>query len=177
MIPNHLQADLHDSTACNWTCWRSYSQNMDGWTPVCQTMVPAMKAWSLYNKTMQEYRVNHIIFTAITPNHDGLAEKFLQNCKKHSSMRLERKVLTYTNPNVSTPTCLYTSNLHLQCRSLQNRCVLDHNYPCDNSARRLSYGLDSWEGQDKNKNEKVALSHDLYLGQDVMMQDPTSKQL
>ena len=43
-----------------------------------------------------------------------------------------------------------------------------------NSARR-KLGLEAEKVQDQNKNENLPL-HDLHLGQDVMMQDPASKQ-
>ena len=55
---------------------------------------------------------------------------------------------------------------------LQNRSVRSH-LPMSNSARR-QLGLETEKLRIKMKNENLP-SHDLHLGQDVMMQDPTSK--
>ena len=66
-----------------------------------------------------------------------------------------------------------TSNLQSPMQILQNR-VARSQLPMSNSARR-QLGLEAEKVRTKTKNEKLP-SHDLYLSQDVMMQDPTSKQ-
>ena len=55
---------------------------------------------------------------------------------------------------------------------LQNR-VARSQLPMSKSARR-QLGLEAEKVRTKTKNENLPL-HDLYLGQDIMMQDPTSK--
>ena len=55
---------------------------------------------------------------------------------------------------------------------LQNRSVRTQ-LPMSNSARR-QLGLETERLRIKTKNENLP-SHDLHLGQDVMMQDPASK--
>ena len=55
---------------------------------------------------------------------------------------------------------------------LQNRTARSQ-LPMSNSARR-QLGLETEKLRIKTKNENLP-SHDLHLGQDVMMQDPTSK--
>ena len=66
-----------------------------------------------------------------------------------------------------------TSNLQSPMQILQNR-VARSQLPMSNSARR-QLGLEAEKVRTKTKNENLP-SHDLYLGQDVMMQDPASKQ-
>ena len=66
-----------------------------------------------------------------------------------------------------------TSNLPPPMQILQNR-VAKSQLPMSNSARR-QLGLEVEKVRTKTKNEKLPL-HDLYLGQDIMIQDPTSKQ-
>ena len=68
---------------------------------------------------------------------------------------------------------LLTNNLQSTMQILQNR-VARSQLPMSNSARR-QLGLEAEKVRTKTKNEKLP-SHDLYLGQDVMMQDPTRKQ-
>ena len=50
-----------------------------------------------FTKTMEEYRVNHITSSPITPNQMGL-QKSLFKLEKTCSTRLKKKMLTYTNP-------------------------------------------------------------------------------
>ena len=66
-----------------------------------------------------------------------------------------------------------TSNLQSPMQILQNR-VARSQLPMSNSARR-QLGLEAEKVRTKTKNENLPL-HDLYIGQDVMIQDPTSKQ-
>ena len=65
-----------------------------------------------------------------------------------------------------------TSNLQSPMQILQNRTIRSQ-LPMSNSARR-QLGLEAEKLRIKTKNENLP-SHDLYLGQDVMMQDPASK--
>ena len=64
------------------------------------------------------------------------------------------------------------SNLQSPMQILQFR-VARSQLPMSNSARR-QLGLEAEKVRTKTKNENLPL-HDLYLSQDVMMQDPTSK--
>ena len=65
-----------------------------------------------------------------------------------------------------------TSNLQSPMQILQNK-TSRLQLPMSNSARR-QLGLEAEKARTKTKNENLPL-HDLHLGQDVMMQDPTSK--
>ena len=65
-----------------------------------------------------------------------------------------------------------TSNLQSPMQILQNRTARSQ-LPISNSARR-QLGLETEKLRIKTKNENLP-SHDLHLGQDVMMQDPASK--
>ena len=66
-----------------------------------------------------------------------------------------------------------TSNLQSLMQILQNTTARLQ-LPMSNSARR-QLGLEAEKLRIKTKNENLP-SHDLHLGQDVMMQDPASKQ-
>ena len=65
-----------------------------------------------------------------------------------------------------------TRNLQSPMQILQNRTARPQ-LPMSNSARR-QLGLEPEMVRTKTKNENLPL-HDLHLGHDVMMQDPTSK--
>ena len=65
-----------------------------------------------------------------------------------------------------------TSNLQSPMQILQNRTARSQ-LPMSNSARR-QLGLEAEKVRTNTKNEHLPL-HYLHLGQDVMMQDPTSK--
>ena len=65
-----------------------------------------------------------------------------------------------------------TSNLQSPMQILQNR-VARSQLPMSNSARR-QLSLEAEKVRTKTTNENLPLHH-LYLGQDIMMQDPTSK--
>ena len=65
-----------------------------------------------------------------------------------------------------------TSNVQSPMQILQNRTGRSQ-LPMSNSARR-QLGLKTEKLRIKTKNENLP-SHDLHLGQDVMMQDPASK--
>ena len=78
---------------------------------------------------------------------------------------LYRALMVYHN----TP---LTSNMQSPMQILQNRTVRLQ-LPMSNSARR-QLGLETEKFRIKTKNENLP-SHDLHLGQDVMMQDHASK--
>ena len=144
---------------------------MDGWTPLCQTTVPVI--WQeAFTKTMQEYRVNHITSSPYYPQSNGLAEKFVQTVKnlfykaREEDADLCKALMIFCNMPL-------TSNLQSPMQILQNR-VARTQLSMSNSARR-QLGLEAEKVRTKTKNENLPL-HDLYLSQDVMMQDPTSKQ-
>ena len=124
-----------------------------------------------FTKTMQEYRVNHITSSPNYPQSNGLAEKFVQTVKnlfynaKEEGADLYKALMIYCN----TP---LASNLKSPMQILQNR-VARSQLPMSNSARR-QHGLEAEKVRTKTENENLPL-HDMYLSQDVMMQDPTSK--
>ena len=124
-----------------------------------------------FTKTMQEYRLNHITSSPHYPQSNGLAEKFVQTVKnlsykaREEGADLYKALMNYHN----TP---LTSNLQSPMQILQNR-VARSQLPMSNSARR-QLGLEAEKVRTKTGNENLPL-HDMYLGQDVMMQDPASK--
>ena len=65
-----------------------------------------------------------------------------------------------------------SNNLQSPMQILQNRTARSQ-LPMSNSARR-QLGLEAEKLRIKTKNQNLPL-HDLHLGQDVMMQDPTIK--
>ena len=123
-------------------------------------------------KIMQEYRVNHITSSPHDPQSNGLAEKFVQTVKNmyykftEEGTDLYKVLMIYCNMPL-------TSNLQSPMQILQNR-VDRSQLPMSNSARR-QFGLEAEKVRTKAKNENMPL-HDLHLGQDIMMQDPASKQ-
>ena len=125
-----------------------------------------------FTKTMQEYRVNHITGSPHYPQSNRLAEKLVQTVKnlfykaKEEGADLYKALMIYHNMPL-------TSNLQSPMQILQNR-VARSQLPMSNSARR-QLGLEAAKVRTKTKSENLPL-HDLYLGQDIMMQDPTSKQ-
>ena len=125
-----------------------------------------------YIKTMQEYMVNHITSSPHYPQSNGLAEKFVQTDKtlfhkaREEDTDLFKVLMIYQN----TP---LTSSMQSLMQILQNRTARSQ-LPVSNSARRQR-GMETEKLRIKTKNENLPF-HDLHLGQDVMMQDPTSKQ-
>ena len=125
----------------------------------------------VFTKTMQEYSVNHITSSPHYPQTNGLAEKFVQTVKNlfYKAMEegtdLHKALMIYHN----TP---LASNLPSSIQILQNR-VAKSQLPMPNSARR-QLGLEAEKVRTKVKNDNLP-SHNLHLGQDIMMQDPTSK--
>ena len=114
---------------------------------------------------------NHITSSPHYPQSNGLAEKFVQTVKnlfykaREEGTDLYKALMIYHNT-------LLTSNLQSPMQILQNR-VARSQLPMPNSARR-QLGLEAEKVRTKTKNDNLPL-HDLHLGQDVMMQGPTSK--
>ena len=125
----------------------------------------------VFTKTMQEYKVNHITSSPHYPQSNGLAEKFVQTVKnlfykaREEGADLNKALMIYHNMPL-------TSNLQSPMQILQNR-VARSQISMSNSARR-QLGLEAEKVRTKTKNENLPL-HDLHLGQDVIMQDLTSK--
>ena len=125
----------------------------------------------VFTKTMQEYRVNHMTSSPHYPQSNGLAEKFIQTVKslfykaREEGLDLYKVLMIYWN----TP---LTSNMQSPMQILQNRTARSQ-LPMSNSDRR-QLGLETEKLRIKTKNENLP-SHDLHLGQDVMMQDHRSK--
>ena len=131
---------------------------------------PCYKA-EAFTKTMKEYRVNHITSSPHYPQSNGLAEKFVQTVKslfykaREEGADLYKALMIYHHMPL-------TSNLQSPMQILQNRTARSQ-LPISNSATK-QLGLEAERLRTKTKNEDLPL-HDLHLGQDVMMQDPTSK--
>ena len=126
----------------------------------------------VFTKRMQEYRVNHITHSPNYPQSNGLAEKLMQTVKSLFYKAREEDADLYKGLMIYHNTPL-TSNLQSPMQILQNRSARSQ-IPMSNSARR-QFGLEAKKFRTKTKNKKLSL-HDLHLGQDVMMQDPASKQ-
>ena len=168
-IPNHLQADLNDSTTCGWT-FKSYL--LWGWLARhhCIRQWPMLHCWSFHQDHARIQGKPYHQFTHY-PQSNGLAEKFVQTVKslfykaREEGADLYKVLMIYQ----STP---LTSNMQSPMQILQNRTARSQ-LPMSNSARR-QLGLDTEKLRIKMKNENLP-SHDLHLGQDVMMQDHASK--
>ena len=125
----------------------------------------------VFTKTMQEYSVNHITSSPHYPQSNGLAERFVQTVKnlfykaRKEGADLYKALMIYHNMPL-------TSSLHSPMQILQNR-VARSQLPMSNGARR-QLGLEDEKVRTEVKNNNLP-SHDLNLGQDIMMQDPTSK--
>ena len=125
-----------------------------------------------FTKTMQEYRVNHITSSPHYPKSNGLGEKFMQTVKGLFYKAREEGADLYKALMICHNTPL-TSNLQSPMQILQNKTARSE-LPMSNSARR-QLGLEAEKLRTKTKNEDLPV-HDLHLGQDVMMQDSTSKE-
>ena len=125
---------------------------------------------SLYQDSAR-VQVNHITSSPHYPQSNGLAEKFVQTVKilfykaREEGADLYKALMIYCNT-------LLTSNLQSPMQILQNR-VARSQLHMSNSARR-QLGLEAVKVRTKVKNDNLP-SHDLHLGQDIMMQDTTSK--
>ena len=128
-------------------------------------------ASEVFTKIMQEYNVNHITSLPHYPQSNGLAEKFVQIVKnlfhkaREEGADLHNALMIYRNTPLS-------SNLQSPMQMLQSRTVRSQ-LPMSNAAKQ-QLGLQAEKLRIKTKNEHLPL-HDLWLGQNVMMQDSTSK--
>ena len=131
-MSNHLQADINDSTTCNWTLKSNFLR-------IWLARYHCVRQWPCYmaeafTKTMQEYRVNHITSSPHYPQSNGLAETFVQTVKslfykaREEGAYLYKALMIYCN----TP---LTSKLQSPMHILQNRTARSQ-LPMSNSARR-----------------------------------------
>ena len=124
-----------------------------------------------FTKTMQEYRVNHVTSSPHYPQSNVLAEKFVQTVKSlfykatEEGADLYKALMIYWN----TP---LTSNMQSLMQILQNRTDRSQLPMCNSARRQLDLGMEKFRIKMKNENLP---SHDLHLGQDVMMQDHARK--
>ena len=136
----------------------------------CVRQCPCYMA-EAFTKTMQEYSVNHITSSPHYPQSNELEEKFVQTVKnlfckaREEGADLYKALMIYCNMPL-------TSNLQSPMQILQNR-VARSQLPMSNSARR-QLGMEVEKVRTKIKNDNLSL-HNLYLGQDIMMQDPTGQ--
>ena len=121
---------------------------------------------------MKEYGVNPITISPHYLQSNGLEEKFVQIVKNlfYKAKEEGKDILKCLKIYCNTP---LISSLQSPMQILQSRSSRAE-LPMSNSARR-QLGLEAEQLRHKHKNEHLP-SHDLYLGQDVMFQDSTSKQ-
>ena len=124
-----------------------------------------------FTKVMQEYNVNHITSSPYYPQSNDLVEKFLQIVKSLFHKAKEEGADPFKALMIYRKTPL-SSNFQSPMQMLQSRTVRSQ-LPMSNAARQ-QLGLQTEMLRTKMKNEHLP-SHDLCLGQNVMMQDPTSK--
>ena len=123
-----------------------------------------------FTKILQEYNLNHITSSPHYLQSNGLAEKFMQIVKnlshkaREEGADLHKTLMIYRNTPLS-------SNLQSPMQMLQSRTVRSQ-LPMSNACQQL--GLQTEKLRTKTKNEHLPL-HNLCLGQNVMMQDPTRK--
>ena len=124
-----------------------------------------------FTNLMKEHNVIHITSSPHYPQSNGLAEKFVQIVKtlfykaKEEGADLFKTLMIYHNTPLS-------SNLQSPMQMLQSRTVRSQ-LPMSNTARK-QLSLQPEQLRTKTKNEHL-LSHDLCLGQNIMMQDHTNK--
>ena len=120
---------------------------------------------------MKDYSVNHITSSLHHSQSNGLAEKFVQIVKslfykgKEEGKDLFKCLMIYHN----TPSTRSLKSLVQILRSISARSDL----PMSNTARQ-PFGLQSEDLRKVNKHEHFP-THDYHIGQDVMVQDVTSK--
>ena len=142
-----------------------------GWPDILVSHNGPCYASEAFTKIMQEYNVNHIKSSSHYPQSNGLAETFVQIVKnlfykaRQEGADLFKVLMIYRNT-------LLASNLQSPMQMLQSRTVRSQ-LPMSNAARQL-LGMQTEMLRIKMKNELLP-SPDLCLGQNVMMQDPTSK--
>ena len=124
-----------------------------------------------FTKIMQEYNLNHITSSSHYPQSNDLAEKFVWVVKnlfhkaREEGADLFKALMIYRNT-------LLASHFPSPMQMLQSRTVRSQ-LPMSNVARQ-QLGLQTEMPRIKTKNEHLP-SHDLCLGQNLMVQDPTSK--
>ena len=142
-----------------------------GWPDTLVSDSGPCYASELFTKIMQEYNVNHITCLPYYPQSNGLVGKFVQIVKnlfhkaREEGAYLFKALMIYRNT-------LPASNLQSSMWMLQSRTVRSQ-LPMSNATRQ-QLGLQTEILRVKMKNEHLP-SHYLCLGQNVMMQDPTSK--
>ena len=119
---------------------------------------------------MQEYNVNHITSSPHYPQSTGLVEKFVQIVKnlfhkaREEGADLFKVLMIYRNIPLAI-------SLQSPMQMLQSRTVRSQ-LPMSN-AEEQQLGMQTEMFRIKTKNEHLP-SHDLCLGLNAMMQDPTS---
>ena len=120
---------------------------------------------------MQEYNVSHITSSLHYPQPNVLVEMFVQTVRNpfykanYECIDLFKSFMIYHNTQL-------TSNLQLPMQILQSRTARSQ-LPMSNAAWK-QLGLQTDQLRAKSKNEELP-SHDLCVGQNIMVQDPTSK--
>ena len=142
-----------------------------GWSDTLVSDNGTCYASEAFTKIMQEYNVNHITSSPHYPQSNGLVERFVQIVKnlfhkaREEGADLFKALMIYRN----TP---LTNNLQSPMQMFQNRAVKSQ-LPMSNATRQ-QLGLQTEMLRIKKRNEHLP-SHDSCLGQNVMMQDLTSK--
>ena len=163
-----MQAELHDCSTCHKSLQTIFSEY--GWPDILVSDNGPCHASEAFTKIMQEYNMN-ITSSLHYPQSNGLAEKFVQFVRnlfdkaREEGADLFKALMIYRNTPLS-------SNLQSPMQMLQSRTVRSH-LPMSNAARQ-QLGLQAEKLRIKTINEHLPL-HDLCLGQNVMMQHPTSK--
>ena len=125
----------------------------------------------VFTNLMREYNINHITSSPHYLQSNGLAEKYVQIVKnlfykaQEEGKDLYHSLMVYRNTPLS-------SNLQSPMQILASRSARS-DLPMSNVARKQK-GLDCEQLRAQYKNEQLP-SHDLYLDQAVMYQDPNDK--
>ena len=124
-----------------------------------------------FTSVMQFYNVNHITSSLHYPQSNSLAEKYLQivkslfyKTKKEGKDFCKCLMIYYNTPLMS----IVKSSMYI----LQGRNARSH-LPISNATRK-QLGLQP-EVDRNNDKHAVFPTHDLHVGQDVMIQDSTTK--
>ena len=124
-----------------------------------------------FKELMKEYKVNHITSSPLYLQSSCLAEKYVQIVKnlfhkaKEEGQDLYKCLMTYRNTPLS-------NTLLSPMQILSNRATRS-TLPLSNAAKR-QIGLHTNHPRVNQKNQHLP-THDLYLDQDVMYQDTTTK--
>ena len=125
----------------------------------------------VFTTLMREYNINHITSSPHYPQSNGLAEKYVQIVKnlfykaQEEGKDLYHSLMVYRNTPLS-------SNLQSPMQILASRSARS-DLPMSNAARKQK-GLDCEQLRAQHRNEQLP-SHDLYLDQAIMYQDPSDK--